>query len=298
MNAVPPAPPVAPVARVAVVGLGAMGSRMARRLLEAGHDVTVWNRTAAKAAPLVAAGATAATTPAAAAMGADVVVTMVTDAAALAAVSEGRGGVLEGARDGTVLVDMSTVGPAAVARLRSVAPPTVGMLDAPVLGSVAEAEAGTLKIFVGGDAALAERWSGLLSALGTPLHVGPLGSGAAAKLVANATLFGVLGVLGEAFALGRSLGLADGVLFDVIDQTPLAAQGRRRQPAIESGEYPARFALSLARKDADLVTEAAAASALDVRVVAAARAWFADAEAAGMGGQDYSAVLALILGSR
>jgi 3-hydroxyisobutyrate dehydrogenase-like beta-hydroxyacid dehydrogenase len=277
---------------VAFVGLGSMGSRMARRLVDAGHDVVVWNRTPSKVDDLVAAGAVAAPTPAAAAAGAEVVFTMVTDAAALVAVTEGRDGVFAGMAGGAAaLVDLSTVGRAAVLRLAGAAPEGVAVLEAPVLGSIGEAEAGTLQIFVGGDGPAVERWSPLLSVLGTPHHVGPLGAGAAAKLVANSTLFGVLGVVGEAVALGRGLGLPDDVVFEVLDQTPLAAQAKRRRPAVESADQPTRFALSLARKDADLVARAAAEAGVDVRLASAARSWLADAEAAGLGAGDYSAVV-------
>src|SRR5207248_5546794 len=207
---------------VAVVGLGAMGSRIARRLLDAGHEVVVWNRTAERAAPLVEAGATAAATPAEAARRAEVVVTMVADPAALRDVTEGPEGTAAGVGAEATAIEMSTVGPDAVRRLASILPAGTGLLDAPVLGSRGEAESGTLRIFVGGPAELAERWTPLLSTLGSPLHVGPLGSGAAAKLVANTTLVGTIGVLGEALALADGLGLSREKAFEVLAATPLA----------------------------------------------------------------------------
>jgi 3-hydroxyisobutyrate dehydrogenase-like beta-hydroxyacid dehydrogenase len=161
-----------------------------------------------------------------------------------------------------------------------------------------EVEAGSLRIFVGGPEPLVERWTPLLSELGTPHHVGPLGSGAAAKLVVNSTLFGVLGVLGEAVALGRGLGLTPEATFDVIASTPVAAQAERRREAIESGDYPRRFSLSLAVKDAELVAEAAAGADVDVKVAAAALAWLREADEAGWGDRDYAEVLAWMLGQR
>jgi 3-hydroxyisobutyrate dehydrogenase-like beta-hydroxyacid dehydrogenase len=278
---------------VAVVGLGAMGSRMARRLLDAGHQVVAWNRTSARAEEL--AGAVVAASPADAARRADVVLTMVADPAALQAVTEGADGIAAGVDETTTVIEMSTVGPAAISRLAA-ALPDGRLLDAPVLGSLAEAEAGTLTIFVGGPAELVEAWTPLLSTLGSPLHVGPLGAGAAAKLVANTTLFGTLGVLGEALALADGLGLSRDVAFEVLAGTPVAAQAERRRPSVETGEYPPRFSLSLARKDLDLVAEAAAEAGVDLRLAAAARSWLREAEDAGLGGADYSAVLAHILG--
>jgi HAD superfamily hydrolase (TIGR01450 family) len=283
---------------VAFIGLGAMGGRMARRLLDAGYRLTVWNRSEAKTRDLAEMGAKVAPTPASAAAEADVVISMVTDAEALHAVMEGEHGVLAGIQGGTTLVDMSTVGPGAVGRLASQLPATSGIVDAPVLGSVAEAESGSLTIFAGGGVELVERVSPVLSHLGRVVHVGPPGRGAAAKLVANASLFNTLGALGEALALGDALGLSRDATYQVLESTPLAAQAARRRPAIEANEFPARFRLALARKDAELIEEAARAEGVDIRVTRAAGSWVADADGRGWGDRDYSSVLAHITGER
>jgi 3-hydroxyisobutyrate dehydrogenase-like beta-hydroxyacid dehydrogenase len=283
---------------VAVVGLGGMGSRIARRLVDAGYPVVVWNRTPAKAAELVELGAHHAESPADAAGQADAVLTMLADPAALWAVVEGPEGIAAGVDNSTTVIEMSTVGPAAVSRLALLLPPEKGLLDAPVLGSLLEVEAGSLQIFVGGPEALVERWTPVFSALGTPLHVGPLGAGAAAKLVANSTLFGSVTVLGEAVALAQGLGLSPETTFEVLAATPVAGQAERRREAIETGEYLIRFPLSLAVKDADLVAEAAAGAGVELRAAAAARSWLADAAEAGWSDRDYAEVLAWILGRR
>jgi 3-hydroxyisobutyrate dehydrogenase-like beta-hydroxyacid dehydrogenase len=271
------------VTTVAVVGLGAMGSRIARRLLDAGHELTVWNRTAAKAdeieAPLAAS-------PADAARRSEVVITMVTDPPALREVTEGPEGVAAGADENTTVIEMSTVGPAAIERLATML--SARLLDAPVLGSLSEAEAGTLSIFVGGEREIFESRRAVLEVLGNPIHVGPSGSGAAAKLVANSTLVNVIGAIGEALALAEALGLSRETAFEVLGTTALAAQAERRRPALESGEFPPRFPLRLARKDADLIAE----QGLDLRLTMAARSWLAEA---GDGDRDYSAVLLRIL---
>jgi 3-hydroxyisobutyrate dehydrogenase-like beta-hydroxyacid dehydrogenase len=271
------------VAKVAVVGLGAMGSRIARRLLDAGHELTVWNRTPAKAEAL---GVPGAASPAAAAASSEVVITMVADPSALEAVTEGPEGVAAGAGDETTAIEMSTVGPGAIDRLAAALKGP--LLDAPVLGSLSEAEEGTLSIFVGGEQTVFEAQRELLEALGSPLYVGPSGSGAAAKLVANSTLLTVIGAVGEAVALADALALSREAAFDILGRTALAQQAERRRSAIESGEFPPRFPLRLARKDADLI----ARLALDLRLVEAARSWLAEA---GDGDQDYSAVLKRIL---
>jgi 3-hydroxyisobutyrate dehydrogenase-like beta-hydroxyacid dehydrogenase len=283
---------------IAVVGLGAMGGGIAGRLLDAGHETIVWNRSPAKSERLVELGATPAGNPAEAARRSEAVITMISDPAALRAVVEGPAGIAAGADRSVTIIEMSTVGPAAVSWLASALPEEAGLLDAPVLGSVSEAGSGDLRIFVGGPAPLFERWAPVLSALGSPIHVGPLGAGASAKLVANSTLLGILGVLGEAIALARGLGLPPDTTFDVLDTTPLAQQAERRRRAVETGEYPARFSLSLARKDAELIAEAAAGAGIDLRLGASTKRWLTDADDAGLGEQDYSAVLAHILETR
>jgi 3-hydroxyisobutyrate dehydrogenase-like beta-hydroxyacid dehydrogenase len=267
--------------RIAVIGLGAMGSRIARRLVDAGHDVVVWNRTSAKAEgfPKIAAS------PAEATSDVDVAITMVSDPQALREVT----------RDiaPPALIEMSTVGPAAIRDLRDALPGSVALLDAPVLGSRSEAEAGALHVFVGATPELYAEWAALLSTLGTPHHVGELGSGAAAKLVANSTLFGTLGLLAEALRLADRLGLSRVDAFEVLAATPIAAQAERRRQALEANEFPPRFPLALAHKDAELVT----AAAPELRLAEAARSWLADADEASWGQRDYSALLSWVLDS-
>jgi 3-hydroxyisobutyrate dehydrogenase/2-hydroxy-3-oxopropionate reductase len=283
------------VAVVAVVGLGEMGSRVAGRLLETGHEVVVWNRTPARAARVVELGAAAAESPAEAARRAEAVFTVVSDAEALRAVTEGPTGLAAGASAATTVVQMSTVAPADVSRLAAALPDPTALLDAPVLGSVAEVESGSLQILAGGPPELVERLEPLLSALGSPLHVGPVGAGSAAKLVANAALFGVVALLGETLALAGAAGLPREVAFEVLARSPLAAQAERRRTSIEAGEYPRRFSLSLARKDVDLILAAAAAGGVELRLGEAVATWLAAADAAGWGNRDYTAVLARIL---
>jgi 3-hydroxyisobutyrate dehydrogenase-like beta-hydroxyacid dehydrogenase len=282
-------------ANVAVLGLGGMGSRIAGRLLDAGYSVTVWNRSRERADPLVERGASLAATPAAAASRVDLVLTVLADPAALDVVVAGPDGLAAGAREGLTVIDMSTVGPAAVAAIAAKLPAKVVLLDAPVLGSLAEAESGALQMFVGGSEDVLGRWSPLLSELGTPRHVGSLGAGAAAKLVANLALLGAVALLGEALALADAFGLSRETAFEVLAVSPLAGQAERRRPAIESGEFPRRFALSLARKDLDLVAEAVARGGPELRIAEAVRALLQEAEAEGWGDRDYSELLARIM---
>jgi 3-hydroxyisobutyrate dehydrogenase/2-hydroxy-3-oxopropionate reductase len=278
---------------VAWIGLGAMGSRMAARVRDAGHELVVWNRTREKAEEL---GVAVAASPREAARHAELVFTMLTDREALRAVTEGDDGLLAGLPEGSVLVEMSTVGPPAIAELSERMPAGSSLLDVPVLGSLPEAESGTLKLFAGGEDADFERARPVLETLGESIRTGPLGSGAAAKLVANATLVGTIALLGETLALADAAGLPRETAWEVLAATSLGAQAERRRPSVEAGEYPPRFPLSLARKDAELIEAAAGAADLALPTLDAARVHLAAAEAAGLGDEDYSAVLKHILG--
>jgi len=276
---------------VAVLGLGAMGSRIASRLMAAQHDVVTWNRSREKARHLEAAGARLMRSPAEASAEADVVLSMLADATALRNVFEGPEGALEGLVPGSTLIEMSTVGAGAVLRIASQLPAAVSMLDAPVMGSLAEARDGSLTILVGGSRRVFDRWSPLLAALGSPMFVGPLGAGATAKLVANASLFGVLTVLGETIRLADALRLPRETTFAVLAATPLAEQAGRRRGSIEADQFDPRFRLSLARKDADLILQAARAKDVELAIASVVRDVLVEAEAAGWGERDYTALL-------
>ena len=278
---------------VAFCGLGKMGVPMAARLLGAGHDVTLWNRTAGRAGELLGQGATEAASPADAVTGAEVVVTMLADPASVDAVVAGA---LEAIAAGATLIEMSTIGPDAVRSLATRLPEGVGMLDAPVLGSVPQATEGTLKIFVGGDAEVLERCRPVLEPMGTPRHLGPLGSGAAMKLVANSILGALMGGLAEALALADVFQLDEGAVLDILSESPIGVTVKSKRKLIESGVYPANFKLGLAAKDLRLVTEAAETAGVELRMAAAARSWLERADEHGLGDLDYSAVIADVRG--
>jgi 3-hydroxyisobutyrate dehydrogenase-like beta-hydroxyacid dehydrogenase len=285
------------VARLGFCGLGQMGAPMAARLIGAGHDVSVWNRTAAKERPLADKGAVAASTPAEAADSSEYVITMLASPEALSDVVFGKHGLAEGLGSGSTLVEMSTVGPEAVHETRSKLSDSVGLLDAPVLGSVAQAERGELKVFVGGEDDAFGRASSLLEVFGPVRHVGPLGAGASVKLVVNSTLLALMTALGEALALADSLGIRQDVALDILADSPIGVPARNKREFIEKGTYPPNFKLNLAAKDGSLISRAAEAAGLDLRVARAASAWMSAADRAGLGELDYSAVIAQIRGT-
>jgi 3-hydroxyisobutyrate dehydrogenase-like beta-hydroxyacid dehydrogenase len=280
------------MARVAFCGLGQMGAPMARRLLDGGHDLTVWNRSPERVDPLVAAGAKAASNPAEAALQAEVVVTMLANPTALDEVVLGPSGLAQGLPRGATLIDMSTVGPDSIRWVAERLPDGVDVVDAPVLGSVAAATDGSLKVFAGGQPAVVDRWLPLLGTFGQVFRFGALGSGAAMKLVANSTLGALMTGLAEALALADAFALDESTVLDVLVDSPIGVTTRSKRPYIQSWTFPPNFKLSLAHKDLALVTEAAERLGLDLPLARAARSLFASAEHAGLGQLDYSAAIA------
>jgi 3-hydroxyisobutyrate dehydrogenase-like beta-hydroxyacid dehydrogenase len=282
--------------KIAFLGTGFMGRPMAIRLLDAGHDLTVWNRTAEKAEPLVQKGAVRADSPAEAAAEAEVVITMLADQPALEEVLFGPGGAAESLRPGQTMVEMSTIGPEAVGRIGELLPDGVALVDAPVLGTVPQATDGSLKIFVGGTRDQLDRLRPVFDALGSPRLMGPQGAGAAMKLVVNATLPTLMAALGESLSLADGLGLPEDAVLDVLADSAIGVTVRSKRPLIESGQYRPNFKLHLALKDAGLIQEAAEGAGRAAPVARAAQGWLRAANEAGLGDLDYSAVIPHIRG--
>ncbi|HET6379813.1 MAG TPA: NAD(P)-dependent oxidoreductase [candidate division Zixibacteria bacterium] len=247
---------------VAVVGTGRMGSAMARALARGGSTLILHNRTLDRCVPLAAElGARVAETPAAAAAEADVAITMLADGAAVASVWAGEDGLLAGAHPGAVLIDMSTVPPSTLhpfeARARASG---AGILDAPVSGSTALAESGSLTIMAGGEAADLERARPVLDQLARQVfHMGPLGSGSAMKLAVNTMIFGLNNTLAEALVLAERAGVDRALAYEVIANSAAGAPfvGYKRDAFLDPDGTPTAFSLALAEKDLRLITELA-----------------------------------------
>lgn len=233
--------------RIGFIGLGTMGSRMAQRLLATGYPLTVYNRTRAKAEPLAAQGATIAETPRAIAASCDYIMTSLTDDAAVEAVFYGPEGILAGVRSGATCIELSTIAPATTRRVAEAARPQgIEMLDAPVSGSTAQAEAGTLIIFVGGNEATYQRSQFLLDLLGKSFYMGSNGLGATMKLVANALLGAGMQALAEAIVLGEKAGLQRDRLLDALGHTAVVAPSYKgKLENARRSAYPVAFALPL-----------------------------------------------------
>lgn len=249
---------------VGVLGIGRMGGAMARALDTAGLPLVLWNRRRGAADALAAelgGRPTVVATAREVAAIADITITMLADGAAVDAVYSGRDGLIAGARPGAVLVDCSTVAPATLlGHAAAIRATGAGILDAPVSGSVALAEAGKLTLMVGGEADDLERARPVLSAIGaTIFHLGPLGTGAAMKLAVNAVIFGLNEAVAEGLVLAESAGIARDAAYEVIAASAVGAPyvGYKRAAFLDPDGTPVAFALGLAAKDLGLIHELA-----------------------------------------
>jgi len=283
--------------KTAVLGLGAMGSAMANRLLEAGHQVVVWNRTASRGEKLVRRGATPAPSAAEASRAAEVVITSLSDDAAVRSVVLDNGGVARALGPESVLVNMSTVSPETSRALNEAVHRR--FVDAPVLGGPQVVATGQATILLGGDEGLLERFSGLFSELSAQqLRCGPAGSASAVKLVANLLLIGQLCVLSEAVATAQANEVSDAVISELV-RTPLVPPALlNRLDDVIRGSHEGWFSIRLGHKDVRLVRTLAAGAGLDLSVAASVDAVLERTEAAGLGDRDIAAVVEAVRAHR
>jgi 3-hydroxyisobutyrate dehydrogenase-like beta-hydroxyacid dehydrogenase len=269
-----------------------MGARMARRLLDAGYALTVYNRTREKTAPLAEHGATVADSPRGAAERADVVMSSLGDDAAVRDVLRGPDGALAGARPGIVFIDLSTVLPATSREMAAAASASgASLIDAPVSGSTPQAEQGTLRIFAGGERRTYDACAPILQILGRPVYMGPSGTGATMKLVVN-TLLG-LGVeaLAESVALGEKAGLDKGQLLDVLSETAVVSPSQRaKMENVRRGDYSPAFPVRLMLKDIGLILRLAQTLSVPLPALASAQQVYAIADASNPE-EDFSAAV-------
>ena len=282
--------------KVGFAGIGRMGLPMARNLLQAGFPLLVWSRTAERCTPLTDEGAEAVSEPAALA-GADVVVTMLTDGPAAHSVLV-ESGLLEHLRRGSIVLEMSTIGPRAVGELAEEARRNgVDLLDAPVSGSVSVAEAGQLFVMVGGDRTAYERVAPVLDALAKG-HVllGPSGSGAAMKVAVNAMIAVTNESIAETVGLAERFGIDRERAYDVLAGGVLASpfllykRGAFLHPESESVAFTTR----LMRKDVALAEDLASELGARMPAVAAAAGVLDDAVLDGLGEADFASVLSVL----
>jgi 3-hydroxyisobutyrate dehydrogenase-like beta-hydroxyacid dehydrogenase len=280
--------------RVAFVGLGAMGSGIVRRLLSAGRDVTGWNRTKAKAEPLLAEGMAWADTPRAAAAGADVVFSMLTDARAVQAAALGDDGILAGLGPGTVYADMSTVLPEESRALaEQVAATGATLLDAPVSGSMKTLEEGQLSVMVGGDRAAFERIEPLLLDMGPKVtYVGGNGAALVMKLAINLSLVVQVMSFCESVAVAEAYGIEPEAAVDAILKSVIASPvlGYRGPFVIPENQPEVAWSnVKLQQKDQQLGLGLARSLGAAVPFATLGDQFLTATRAAGLGERDFAA---------
>ena len=283
--------------RVGFAGLGLMGSRMARHFLKKGFPLTVWNRSAERCAPLQAEGAAVAASPRELAERSDVVVSCVSDPAAVERVVFAADGVLAGARPGLRYVETSTVSPELSRRVAEAFRARGGdALEAPVTGSKNGAEAGTLVIMTGGRPELHEELLPVLMAFGgKAIHCGETGAASVVKLVGNAMISYMLEGFCEGLVVARKAGVAQEKLLEVIQATGYASPYYAfKGGAIARRDFEQHFSIDLLVKDQNLMLQEAHQQRAPMPGLAAVREVFQSARALGFGQEDIAAVVKVL----
>jgi len=284
--------------RVAFLGLGIMGWPQAANLARAGFDLTVWNRTPTRAEQFTAEHrASTAASAAEAAAAADVTITMVPDVPEVEEVIFGPRGAAEGLREGSLLIDMSTIAPdASVSVGKRLRGQRIGFLDAPVSGSRPKAEDGTLTIMVGGEAADFDRAQPVLDAMGQlVVHVGPQGHGSMVKLINNTLAAINAAALAEALLLAERSGVDTGAAREVV----AASSGASTMLTLKAGpmldhDYEPLFKLEHMLKDVRHYLDTARAAGISTNLSGAAELLYTQADRKGLGGSDFAAVMSAV----
>jgi 2-hydroxy-3-oxopropionate reductase len=282
---------------VGFIGLGVMGAPMARNLVEAGHPLVVHSRSRGPVDELAAAGAEPASSPRAVAERAAVVITMLPDSPAVEDVVLGSDGVLEGASEGDLLIDMSTIHPTvSVAIAEAGRERGVGVLDAPVSGGDVGARDATLSIMVGGEQSDVERAQPLFEALGkTIVHVGEHGAGQVVKACNQVVVAVTIAAVSEALVLGSKAGVEPERILDVLGGGLAAnrVMEMRRRNFLEHDFAPG-FRIDLHHKDLDIALESGGEYGVPLPVTGLVQQGFRALRAKGHGGDDHSGLLALV----
>lgn len=282
--------------QIGFIGTGLMGLPMARNLMKAGYSLTVHTRTCSRAQPLLDEGATWADTPAQCAANADFVITMVSDTPDVRQVLLGENGVIQTARPGTIVVDMSTISPSATRAMASdLAARGVFMLDAPVSGGVKGAIEGTLSIMVGGKANVLERAMPVLRAMGQNIvHCGDNGQGQMTKLCNQIAVANHMVAAAEAIVLARKAGLDPHALVQAIGAGAAGSWVINvLGPRMADHDFAPGFMVKLLQKDLRLVMQAASELSVSLPGTALAHQLYAALEAEGRGDEGTQALISV-----
>lgn len=285
------------MARVGFVGLGTMGGRIGRRLLDAGHEVTGWNRTRAKAEWLIDAGMEWGESPRVVAEASEVVFSMVTDSRALRDITSGERGIVAGLRPGAVYVDMSTVSPTVSREVAAeVATRGAAMLDAPVSGSVATLEQGQLSIMVGGDPDILERVRPILLDIGPKItYMGPNGLAVAMKIATNLCLAVQMLSFSEGILLAEKAGIKRQAAIEaMLNSVAASPMLKYRGPFVLEMPGEAWFDVDMMRKDLALALELGRELNVPLPSTAVSNEFMTAARAMGLADEDFAAVFKVL----
>lgn len=283
--------------KIGFIGLGIMGGPMARNLVEAGYDVVVYNRSRGVVEELKKEGATGASGPRDVAENSDVVITMLPDSPDVEAVVSGEGGVLEGLRDGSLLVDMSTISPVVTEELAAAVEKNgASMLDAPVSGGDVGAQQGTLSIMVGGSEEDFERARPLFEVMGGAVnHVGPTGAGQVVKAANQVVVALTIEAVSEALVLGSKGGVAPEKVLDVLGGGLAGNKVMEvKREKFLSHDFSPGFRSELHHKDLGIALAAAREYGISLPNTAAVDQMLQTMKRKGWGGEDHSALLRVI----
>ena len=285
------------MANLGFVGLGLMGSRIAKRLLDAGHQVSGYNRTRAKAEALIQAGMQWKETPGEIAQAADITFSMVMDTAALSSITERPDGILAGLSPGKIYIDMSTVSPRLTRELAGrVAATGAQMLDAPVSGSLPAAESGTLIIYVGGSAEALEKARPVLEQLSQKIiHVGENGQAIATKIAINLNLPGQLISFFEGVLLAERSGIPRAAALEALLNSVIASTALKyRGPFILKMPEEVWFSAAMMRKDIQLALELGEELGVELRTAKLVDEMLTKAVELGWGDEDFAVLFRVV----
>jgi 3-hydroxyisobutyrate dehydrogenase-like beta-hydroxyacid dehydrogenase len=287
--------------KIGFIGLGIMGSRMAANLEKHGHSLVVFDRTRAKAEPLLDPYGTFSDSPAKLAEQVDVLITMLAHPDAVEQAALGENGFLDHAKPNTLWVDCSSVNPSFSKKMAAAAAARkIRFVDAPVTGSAVPAAEAKLIFWVGADPVDLEKIRPLLLCMGNKIvHTGGHGAGASIKMVVNLLMGNAMAAFAEAMALGEGLGISRKVLFDSLLDTPVVAPflAAKRQK-IESGNYEAEFPLRWMQKDMHLATVSAYESGVAMPLTNVAKEIYRLTMRGGQETKDFSAIYEFAMGDQ
>ena len=281
--------------KIGFIGLGVMGKKMALNILKAGYELTVYDVVEKNVKDMVTEGASSATSAADLASKSEVVFTSLPNSAIVEAVVLGENGILSGCKEGTIIVDLSSITPKSIRKIHKIcSDKKVEVVDAPVSGGAAGAEKGTLTIMIGGSAEVVEKITPVLSSIGKKIdHVGEIGAGDTVKAVNNLLLGANMVAVAEALVLGKKAGLDADTMYDIISKSSGGSYAltAKYENYIAKGNFEPGFMIDLQYKDLQLAIDTAKDLKVPLIVGNMAQQMFETARAEGLGREDIAAVI-------